>query len=607
MLTKGEYIIKDSGLIDGPASRKESLEVMLVHLPFYDYSYYQSPQLGLLYVASSLKAAGFNVGVLDDVDGEIWAESFVNLVSRHGPQILGFHVNTDSLPRVCRAIEILRKRKIEPPLIIFGGPHVSIEDQELLGKGFGSIVVRGEGEETIVQIARWWLRGEGNLHMIQGITYRTSDGEIVRNPDRKFISDLDRLPEPDKDLLVKQPQYNTFQILSGRGCPFHCAFCAEGLRSIHYRFRSPESVLHEIYNQIGDLPRAYLGVLDDTFLVNRRRVEKIANGLINRFGTDNRLIWFCEGHVDFINNNEDLFPLLKEAGLVRVQIGIESGSQEVLDLYGKEIQVEEIQTAVTILRDADIPSIFGNFIIGGAIETPVTIQQSIRLAKRLISLAPGRMEVSASMLALYPGTDISKNPSRYGLKVIDPQMLRCVSLRHPVAVTEKMGVNEILAAYSKFEQEVVMAYEEVIPSIPYQLIHKHLDFRSYGLITHWSKLFLRYPSVKTYYRMLGCEGYHSIYTIDINKILAMVPYRTVKLLEIEEGHLAVKAHPRKIIFNEMSAKIYELCSGKLTVEEIIKVLRQTIEVLPPEPYLTEQVIEVLREMGVRFLVIFSDL
>jgi anaerobic magnesium-protoporphyrin IX monomethyl ester cyclase len=552
-----------------------------------------------------LEAAGFRAAVLDS--DQISKDSFVNIVRSCNPKIIGFYVSTDSLPKVQRSIELLRAKNAEPSLIIFGGPHVTIADRDLLNKDYGQIVVRGEGEETTVEIAKWWLLGEGRLEEISGISYRTTSDEIIRNPDREQISNLDRLPEPNLKLLIKEPKSNILQIITGRGCPFNCTFCVEGIMGKHYRFRSPESVLQEIRHLIGDEQRVYLSILDDTFLVDRGRVETIAKSLIDEYGDSKRIVWFCEGRVDFICRNSDLFPLLREAGLVRIQIGIESGNQEVLDLYRKGITVADIETAVSILCDADIPSIFGNFIIGGPNENPRTIKDSINLAKRLVALAPGRMECTASILALFPGTAISETPSQFGLRVIDPHMLRGISLQHPVAVTETMGVNDTLKAFHEFNQSVMQAYEAALPLVPLSVIRRHFELRSYGVTTPWSNVLERFPTIGNYYGMLKCEGYASFSEIKKNELLNMVPRRTIPVLDVEDDMIVVKSHPRKVLFNEMAASIYELCSGKLTIKEIINALQQNIDFLPPEPFLFEQVVEILKELDDRFLVIFSDL
>ncbi len=580
------------------------MEILLVHLPFYDYSL-QLPQLGMLYVGSSLKSAGFTVGVLDDE--QVTLHGFIDLVKKANPRIIGFHVNTDTAFRVRRAVEALRHSVPDMPLIMLGGPHVTVKDKHLLEESCGDIVVRGEGEDTAREIADWRLNGQGDIASIRGITYRTATGDIIRNPDREFIADLDKVPHPDRNLLINKPKYPTFNIITGRGCPYNCAFCAEGLSSIQYRFRSAESVLSEVDGLFRDESHGYLGILDDTFLVNRDRVEKIAKGLMERYGRDKRVIWFCEGRVDFINKNPDIFPLLKESGLVRVQIGIESGCQEVLDAYRKGVRIDEIENAVAILRDADIPSIYGNFILGGALESRETVQKTIGFAKRLTALAPGRMECSSTLLSTYPGTAVSENPARFGLTIVDREMVSCLSTQHPIAITESLGVHEILSACAEFKDEIAKTCTEVISTVPRSLIRCHINFKEYGLSTFWADVFLRYHGIKTYFEMINSGCFVSIRTIPHGNIFDMIPYRTNRIIDVDAALMGVKFLPRSIVFNDMSSRIYELCSGKLTVRDIIKRLRDKIEPLPPEPYLSDQVFRVLQDMDDCFLVVFSDL
>lgn len=583
----------------------EDSDFLLVNLQFKDYLYHHSLQLGLLYVASCLRQAGFTVRVIDDE--ELNAESFFAQYKKINPRILGFHVNTDTVPVVGRVLEMLRRRGMAPGLVIFGGPHVTIEDRKLLENNWGDIVVRGEGEETAPEIGRWFLRGEGNLADIQGITYRAKNGHIVRNPDRPFIQDLDILPFPDPGLLVKKPRFPTYHILTGRGCPYHCTFCAEGIAGIKYRVRSPGSILEEIKRMVGDRKRIFVCILDDTFLVDRRRVETIAEGFIKEYGTSGRLKWFCEGRVDFIIKHPDLFKLLREAGLVRIQIGIESGSQEILDLYRKRVRVEEIIRAVEILKDGAIPSIYGNFIIGGPHETDDTIQKSIELAGTLIGKAPGRMECVSSFLGLYPGTELARNPLSYDLQVFDPDMMTCISLHHPIAAPKGKTKHWVLEKYLHFNQEIVKHYQRVMSEIPLELINEHLRLRAYDVTTKWSDMFMTYPGIQRCEYMWNGERSHDKDFSEAD-LLDLIPHRTGGILETTSARFAVTAHPQgPVIFNAMAGKVYELCSGKYRLREIIDMLRAQNKNLPPEPFFTNQIIDLVKDMKKRFLLFYSDL
>lgn len=592
-------------VIDSIATKPEleCLDFLLVHLPFREGPIKRTFQLGLLCVATSLKEEGFSVKVIDDC--ELDAASFMELYRKNKPRILGFHVNTDSVPIVGRVIELLRKHGEAPDLIIFGGPHVTVEDEALLAKNWGNIVVRGEGEHTAPEIGKWFLRNEGTIENIKGITYIDENNTIVRNISRPFIKDLDSLPFADVSLLVEEQQYPAYQILTGRGCPFHCTFCAEGIIGVKYRFRSAKSVLDEIRSIVGTRTHTYLSVLDDTFLVNRKRVEEIAKGLIKEYGEAERLKWFCESRVDFIIKNPELFKLLRKAGLVRVQIGIESGSQKVLDTYNKKVKVEQIIQAVEILTATGISSIYGNFIIGGPYETEETIDQSIALAKTLHDKALGRMECGASFLTPFPGTELTVHADTYDLEILDADVMTTISLQHPVVVPKGKTKHWVIKQHSRFYSEVQKHRLEGIVKVPIELIDEHLKLRDYGMNTENSSHYLNYPCIKK------CEDTRkrqkSMDMISDSELMEMIPRRSTTIDSIDDK-FAIFAHPQGIIIlNDMAGKIYELCSGKYRLRDIIEIIRASDKNLPPEPYFSQQVVSLIKDMKKRYLLTYSDL
>ena len=592
--------------IDATSSKSNSgcIDFLLVNLPFSEGSKNQSFHLGLLYVASNLKKKGFTVRVIDD--SELDAASFLTLYRANRPHILGFYVNTDIVPKVKRVLEMLHNKGDIPDLVIFGGPHVTIKDKEFLQDNWGDIVVRGEGELTTLEIGRWFLNGKGQLSDIKGITYLDKNKNVIRNPDRAFIQNLDDLPFPDWTLLLNKSQLSTYQIISGRGCPFHCTFCAEGIAGIKYRFRSPESVLAEIRSIVGNKERIYLSILDDTFLVIRKRVEAIAHGLIKEYGDNNRLKWFCESRVDFIIRNPDIFPLLRKAGLVRVQIGIESGSQKILDLYRKQVKVEEIIRAVEILRDAEIPSIYGNFIIGGPYETADTISESLELARTLIKKASGRMECAASYLTIFPGTELSLNSNHYDLNIIDPDLMTCLSLQYPIVTPKGKSKHWVINQYNHFNLEIKKQYQAVMSKIPMNLIEEHLRLREYGINTQMSDIYLHYSCIRKCEDIKKRQNLLNDNVTD-KEFAEFIPRRSGLLSSIDQ-RLTVLSHPQgSIIFNKMAGEIYELCSGKYRLREIIALLHKKKNNLPPEPYFSKQVFSLIRDLKKRYLLFYSDL
>ena len=122
----------------------------------------------------------------------------------------------------------------------------------------------------------------------------------------------------------------------------------------------------------------YINIYDDTFTLDKDRVLAFCEEISKR-----KIKWFCEGHISFVLKNPDILKKMVESGLTCIQFGIESGSKAVLDAYCKHTDSDSIIKAVQICKKAGIHGITGNFIIGGALETKETVEESKRLAKEL--------------------------------------------------------------------------------------------------------------------------------------------------------------------------------------------------------------------------------
>lgn len=150
------------------------------------------------------------------------------------------------------------------------------------------------------------------------------------------IKSLDEFPYPKRKDFALDEDLHFDQIITGRGCVGACTFCFEGSKKNNVlRFRSLQSVLDEIDYVISNLGdnKKFITFLDDTFVINRERAVTICNHLIKKY--DGKIGWYCEARVDILKKNIDLLPLMKKAGLIRVQLGGESGNQDILDLYKK--------------------------------------------------------------------------------------------------------------------------------------------------------------------------------------------------------------------------------------------------------------------------------
>ena len=230
-----------------------------------------------------------------------------------------------------------------------------------------------------------WLDDETGffpLKHIKGLVWRDGN-EIVVNPDRPFIRNLDDLPLPRHDLLplkayraplVRSPY--AF-VVTSRGCPGGCRFCIKHVSYGHsVRFRSPENILTEM-ELLVSLGVRSIHMYADLFTVSREQVVGLCELILER---GLRLRWTCNSRVDFVD--PEMLRLMKQAGCWMISWGIESGSEEVLRRTRKGIVLEQVERALRWSREAGIRN-WGYFIIGLPGETEETIQETIRFSKQL--------------------------------------------------------------------------------------------------------------------------------------------------------------------------------------------------------------------------------
>jgi radical SAM superfamily enzyme YgiQ (UPF0313 family) len=284
-----------------------------------------------------------------------------------------------------------------------GGTHPTVLPEETIKNEYFDYVVRGEGEYTFLDL----VNGV-RIVDIPGLTYINKRGEVVNNPDREFIEDLDLIPFPSRDLYFNDSRYMDYgYIMTGRGCPFECSFCAsKKVWKGHVRFRSPENVVEEVKHVHNKYGTKLFYFVDDTFTLNKKRTKKICALLIE----DNMDIsWICDTRVDTID--EELLQLMKESGCVRVKIGVESGSERILKEVKKKITKKLVRDSVSIIKNVGIDlTIY--LMIGFPTETQEEMRETLDFAREL-----DPTYYSLSILAPYPGTEIYADAVRSGVKL----------------------------------------------------------------------------------------------------------------------------------------------------------------------------------------------
>ncbi|MHB9150573.1 MAG: B12-binding domain-containing radical SAM protein [Thermoleophilia bacterium] len=359
-------------------SRKRVLLVYPYFKPRRDRSIFRFPPLGVAYLAAALRDAGHEVEVLDCTFLKP-AEAY-GRVANGDADVVGVYGMLTMRPA---ALEFGRIARLRGALTIAGGPLPSCDPESFVDDF--DLVVRGEGERTIVEI----LAREADFGIIPGVVFREggpgSEGAIVHGPPRALRERLDEIAPPARDLLPNRSYIAhwlarggtpTTSVLTTRGCPFRCEFCSNAVFGVSYRERAATSVVDEI-EQVLELGYGRVHVADDVFTLNKTRLLEICTE-IGRRGL--RFSWECLGRVDSVD--AELAIAMRTAGCDRIFFGIESGDNEVLRLMGKRITIEKARRAVEAARAAGIAA-GGFFILGYPGESDETVLRTIGFATSL--------------------------------------------------------------------------------------------------------------------------------------------------------------------------------------------------------------------------------
>jgi anaerobic magnesium-protoporphyrin IX monomethyl ester cyclase len=352
------------------------------------------PPLGLAYLASVLEKGGHTVEILDrdvvlrknDLDFDKVDAFTLDRIRGLKPGIVGISVTTPNMPDVAHLSRLIKK-KFNNTMVVLGGPHVTGEPAITLKEvPEADVIVRGEGELTILELAR----GDAP-EKVKGITYRKGP-EIISNAARDLIANIDELPLPARHLLdmkfytrpsrftSRNLSLRTTSIFTARGCPYRCSFCAGPLVfSGKVRFHSPERVIREIEELSSEYGVEALYFAEDMFLSSKKRAEELLGLFIER-GINKKMKWIAQAKASIIS--DELLGLMKEAGCVGVEYGFESGSQRVLDLMHKRLKIEESLRAAELTRKARM-RFQANIITGYPGETADDFRKTLDFVRKV--------------------------------------------------------------------------------------------------------------------------------------------------------------------------------------------------------------------------------
>jgi len=321
------------------------------------------PPLGLLYLSTYLKQAGFSVEVFDSTFGEVATLEARFAAAPAG--VVGIYTNLMTRRNVLRIVAAAKLRRWT---VILGGPESANYLAEYLGAG-ADIIVTGEGEVTLAELLSVLpLHGVHRLHEVAGIAFRDEAGAIVTTTPRARVPDIDSLPFPDREAIdhglyldawKTHHGASSINLITARGCAYRCNWCSHAVYGHSHRRRSAVNVADEMQWIIDRYDPDQVWYADDVFTISHPwlatyTAELKRRGIHRPFETITR--------ADRLQN-EGAAALLRELGCYRIWIGSESGSQKILDAMQRGVKVEQVHRACRLAHEQGIQ--VGMFLMWG--------------------------------------------------------------------------------------------------------------------------------------------------------------------------------------------------------------------------------------------------
>ncbi len=400
-----------------------------------------APPIGLAQLAAVLEADGVPVEIVDCNASSLSWEDLEGVIADKKPTLVGASAMTTFLPTAARVMQ-MAKGIDESIITVVGGPHVTFKTEETLDNHPEiDIIGRGEGERVIQELVEG-LEAGTDLAQVHGIAFR-QDGQIVQTPLPDPVN-LDELPLPAYHLLPMQAYYfivfeKFCTVLASRGCPFNCVFCAErGFWGPGWRPRDPEMVGQELELLYTKHGRESIWFGDDCFNVDGEHMAQICEEILRR---DLKLVGYYQGRADLLIKHREYLPLMRKAGNLMVQIGIEADSDEELRDMRKNLTGDQVKEAIGLLRENDIVC-QGMMILGTRQDDANSILRKVEYLKWL--------DVDFPVFTIYtpfPGTEAFEEAKEEGWLETDDYAL--YDMAYPIISTEHLTRKQVIGLYNR--------------------------------------------------------------------------------------------------------------------------------------------------------------
>jgi len=380
------------------------MKVALVKVPPTYSTWHHRPALGLSYLACVLEKNGIDVKIFDAHFNRWTTKQLITNLFSYKPTLIGITAMTHEIKPAAEIVSVV-KENLECKAVV-GGPHITALPLRTLREfpvfDYG---IQGEGEKTLPNLVGKIVNENGKqLLSLDGLVFRSKHGEICCNKPASFLTseELNSLPYPSfhqyfgSNSQALSKKNDEYAIVSSRGCHYNCAFCMRVLGN-NVRWRSPENIVEEIKFAVSQYGAHTIDFVDEIFLTDTPRTRQILQTIIDE-GLNRRIRWSGLTRANLVT--QDIIALAKESGCKRIEMGVESGNDEVLKRISKAITTQQVKKAVDIIKNQGI-YLVTYYILGHPGETKETIDDTIRFSAEL-----NTDHIAVGLMVPYPGTRI---------------------------------------------------------------------------------------------------------------------------------------------------------------------------------------------------------
>ena len=519
----------------------------------------------------------------------------VGALKENNVKVIGITTTADNYYNVRVITHYLKKECPQIPIIL-GGPQASFNDTEVLKECSCDVIIRHEGDYKLVQLLDFYIHGVGSLDSIKGISF-VRDHEFVRNVDSEYL-DINELPTPQYAILTDRKYWilpndkpetvlsiffkhilaGNSVFISSRGCPYNCIFCVEGSRKRSYRERKIDKVIDDLEYFLKITKVSILTIADSTFTSSSKRIKDFCNA-IKVLRKKYHFNWYAEGRVNILAKNPELIDIMHDAGLVSLQVGIESGSDKILKIQNKNITLEQVRIVAQKVATYNDLELSGNFILGNPGETDETFKETVEFAKELHILSNFNYHVSFGYLVPYVGTPIREMPEKFGIEFLynSFENEKLAGYSFPLCKPDGISLEKLHNLFILMHQELATFYVNNI----FKLQKKDFDekvlfyikiFNAYP--PSFNYIFKRFDSLKRYYQYFE----HDDIIKDLEILKSNKDIYPVRLwdLQIDENRKWFYCNLRRetIKLTDDEYLLWQLASGLNTIKEIFEYIKE---------------------------------